>query len=249
MREAASAWPAISRMYSFRAHARARPKRDECALAHSQPAGVLLGHGNGDLGLARIGERDNGLTGAHHLSGLTGDGGDDAGLVGHQRRIADCVGCLQELGLRRLERRRCRVELVLAGVIGCLRDDGFRQQRLGTLQIVVCHLAAGAGRRHRSLCAVLGKLQVGLIEAGYHLADLHPVAHVDRPLDDLAGHAEANGTLDPRPHHAGVGERPAAGRGFHDCDLDRAGDLFVDLGLALTPCEQGSHAENGKADA
>ena len=54
-------------------------------------AGILLGHGDGDLGLVGFGERDHRLTDGEHLAGLGADRGDEAGLVGDEHGVSDRV--------------------------------------------------------------------------------------------------------------------------------------------------------------
>ena len=191
----------------------------------------------------------DGLAGADDLPRLARHRGDDAALSALQRRVADRIRGLAQLRLRRLERRGGRIQLVAPDVVGGLRDDRLRQQRLGALEIVARHVAAGARRGDRGSGAVLGELQIGVVEPGDHLTDLDAVADVDGALHDLAGHAKADGALDPGPHDAGIGQRARRGRRLATtATLTGRTASSLDLGLALAAAAARRRHDQGMRD-
>ena len=166
--------------------------------------------------------------------GSADDGRDDAGLVGGQRRIAGGVGGLAQLRLRRLQRRDRRVELVAPDVVARLRDELLGEQRLGPLQVGACHVAARACAGDGGLGAALGELEIRIVEARDHLADLDAVADIDGALNDLAADTKGDAALDPGPDDTGVGERAPLRRGGDDGHLHRPHQLLLlDGRLAL----------------
>src|SRR6202022_3816331 len=127
-------------------HAGSGPERDLGLLAYPEMSGILFGDRNGDLGLPRVGQRDDSLTGTYDLSRLSHYRSDSAGLVGLQRCVSDCIGSLTKLRLCRIERRYGRLHLVASGVVSRLRNDRLWQEGLAALQIVACHIATAARR-------------------------------------------------------------------------------------------------------
>ena len=111
------------------------------------------------------------------------------------------------------------------------------QEGLAALQIVACHFAAAPRRSDRGLGTVCRELQVGIIEASDYLIDLNAITNVDEALHDLAGHAEADSALNPRPHYPGIGQCMPADRFSDYGNPNRPDDLLFDLGLAFAAAE------------
>jgi hypothetical protein len=57
--------------------------------------------------------------------------------------------------------------------VGRLGDDGFGQQDVGALEIVVCHIATAARRGYRRSRSGFGKLEIGLIQAREAFRGVH----------------------------------------------------------------------------
>jgi hypothetical protein len=110
--------------------------------------------------------------------------------------------------------------------MGRLRDDGFGQQDVGALEIVVRHIAATARRGYCRPRRAFRKSEIGFIQVRDHLADFKAVANVDDPRDDLAGHAKAERTLNPCTHDTGIGQRASLSGLRDDSDFYRTHDLL-----------------------
>jgi len=60
----------------------------------------------------------------------------------------------------------------------------------------------------------------------------------------LAGHAEADSALNPRPHYSGIGQCTPADRVSDYGNPDRPDDLLLDIGLTFAAgeyCDQWQH--------
>ena len=220
------------------------PKRCLDRLPDRETCRILLGDGDGDFRFPGLRQADDRLAGANDLARLARNRRDDAGLVGLERSVVDRVDGLAQLRLRALQRGRGRIQLIASRVVGRLGDDGFGQQDVGALEIVVCHIATAARRGYRRSRRGFGKPEIGLIQARDHLAHLDAVADVDDSRDDLAGHAKAERALDPRPHDTGIGQRASLGGRRDDGDLHRPHDLLLDGSLALAAGDTRRNAQH-----
>ena len=66
-------------------------------------------------------------------------------------------------------------------------------------------LRIDGGRQHLVGSGLHGQLIVGRVQPGQCLAGLHPVTHLDKPLDDLATGSESQIAFDACAHHRGEG--------------------------------------------
>ncbi|UUZ63186.1 hypothetical protein LP417_26535 [Polaromonas sp. P1-6] len=151
-----------------------------------------------DLAFAFSGQRQHRLAFGHHLAALEAQRGDDAGVGRHQRGVALPIARQVELTARLFEPGRGRVGArLLALVVGsadrAVSEQAAQARLVGRslLRIHRCRLHLIGGGAH-------AQTKVGRIQPRQCLAGFHDLAHVDEPVHDLAGSAEAQVGFDAR---------------------------------------------------
>ncbi len=118
---------------------------------------------------------------------------------------------------------------------------------VGPVQRVLRDGGAGLGGGDAGASAVLGKLQILLVEPGDLLSRSHAIAHIDEALHDLARYAKAKLAFDARRDHARIGQGPFGGRGLDDGGLHGAHRLLRHLLLTARSKRQRKQAGGEQA--
>ena len=187
------------------------------------------------------------LADRHHLAWLGERRRDDAVGVGFQFGVAELIA-------RQLERTLRPLDAAFGFVLGELLAVEVGDRREAALAQRDVALMVGAGLRQvGGRGGELGGRALGLqlrvlrVEPRHDVAGAHAISDVDDARDDLAGDAEAEIGLVPRPHHA---DEFARGIFIFERDalhLHRAFALDRGRGRGLAAGEQQHRGEGSEA--
>ena len=164
--------------------------------------------------LLRLGDPHHHLADLDDLARIGTDGGHDPVPVRHQFGVADPVpGRLQgglgghHLGIRRALGQQCCIVEHLGGVpLG-------QELPLARFLVARLHLFRLGGGQISLGCSQ-GVALVLIVQPGKHVAGPDAIAHIDLPLDQLAGDAEAQVRFGPRLDRSGHGAGQAEDHGL-----------------------------------